>query len=124
MHFPKHKKGFIMVEVLIALAVIGILLTSIMQLQSNVVYRVVFNSKTCEQILLAKKELYTYLRTLSAEDKQKNESITEEKINSFEHLSALKTVVCKKAWNSLHHNRSVQLMFAYPYIEKDDAYAK
>lgn len=57
-HFKNHKKGFTLVEVILSLAITGIVLTPIFMMHEMIMNRVGRSSKAFEILLLCKNLLY------------------------------------------------------------------
>lgn len=113
MLFRNHKKGFVLAEVTIALAVVGILLTAILQLQLTVSQRVVFNTQTCHTLLELKKNLY---HSFIKEDKQnqppeQKSSIKKLTIAALEKYKCLIVQKINSTWQVLKHTKEVEFIF-------------
>lgn len=120
MLFKNHKKGFILSEIVIALAVVGIMLTTILELQLNVSQRIVFNTQTCHNFLELKKDLY---HSLMKNDEKKEEQKSSFKKITIAALEKYKQIIIYKitrSWQSLHHQKDVEMIFITVAHEKKD----
>lgn len=121
MLFKNHKKGFVFIEVLIALAVVGILLTAILQLQLSVSQRIVFNLQTSEHLLELKKDLYHFLMNDSNHKKEESASSLQKiEVSSLKKYQRLQPYKIKKEWHAFIHKKEALLMFLGIAPEKKD----
>lgn len=121
MLFKSHKKGFVFIEVLMALAVVGILLTAILQLQLSVSQRIIFNLQTSEHLLHLKKDLYHSFIDPEASKKEENGSdIQKFNETNLEKYKQLQPYKVSKVWQILIHKKEALLIFLGIAPEKKD----
>ena len=120
MLFKNHKKGFILQEVVIALAVVGIMLTTILELQLNVSQRIIFNTQTCHNFLELKKDLYHLLMKSDKKEEEQKSSVKKISITALEKYKQITIYKITRAWQSLRYQKNVELLFITVAPEKKD----
>lgn len=107
-------------EVAIALAVVGILLTAILQLQFNVSQRIVYNTQTCNNFLEVKKDLAHWL--IREEGKKDEEKSSFKKITCapLEKYNRLIVYKITRAWHVLRYEKDIEFIFMTVAPEKKD----
>ncbi len=120
MLFKNHKKGFILQEVVIALAVVGIMLTTVLELQLNVSQRIIFNTQTCHNFLELKKDLYHLLMKSDEKEEEQKSSVKKISITALEKYKQITIYKITRAWQSLRYQKNVELFFITVAPEKKD----
>ena len=126
-NFNNHKRGFSLIEAVIAIAVMGILLVSILSLQNNAFRSDITYNAQLERILLLKNVLYSPEMFREEHDKEfeKKQNIdapkTEIKIDSFDlkdlpnkllkKLMYVKKIIIEATWEGLFGKENEQLLF-------------
>jgi len=126
-NFNNHKRGFSLIEAVIAIAVMGILLVSILSLQNNAFRSDITYNAQLERILLLKNVLYSPEMCREEHDKEfeKKQNIdapkTEIKIDSFDlkdlpnkllkKLMYVKKIIIEATWEGLFGKENEQLLF-------------
>ena len=120
MLFRSHKKGIVLQEVVIAIAVVGILLTAILELQLNVSQRIVFNTQTCHNFLELKKDLYHLLIEENEKKEERQTLFKKIELFSLEKYTQLLIYKVTRKWQVFRHQKDVECIFMTIAPEKKD----
>jgi prepilin-type N-terminal cleavage/methylation domain-containing protein len=108
----KNRKGFVLMEVIIALAVVGILLTAILQLQLTLTNRLVFNTNTSCYLFELKKDLcHSFIQDEAFGAGERVSKLKKITGTTFQNYKSFVPYAIVRTWDILAHTKSIGFLF-------------